>query len=427
VSTTAGVQTRYLHKDALGSVDLITDATANVVDRRSFDAWGKLRNLTWKDNEGIANPLYLTQLPFTNKGYTGHENIQEVDLIHMNGRVYDATLARFMSADPHIQEGALTQSYNRYSYVMNNPMKYTDPSGYFFKSLFRAIKKAVKSVVKSKLFKIVATVVLAVVTYGAASAWAAGLMAGTNIGCSMALSGVIAGAAGGAAAGFVAGASLTAMNGGSVRESLKAGLKGGVSGAITGGVAGSYGKAWSWQRVGASSVAGGASSEIQGGRFKDGFKFSLAVSMLTYASHEMRKSMIRQSKIDPRNASGKSVGFKGDGFKLGGGRYNSILGEKQVRSPLGGIQGDVGQLSFLGDYAPGSWQDHLVEAYAGPHDYLNSGYWYNSVGNIKTGLSSLQQTFGEALNYANVAVAKPFGAASVIPSYMYPLIEKESR
>ncbi len=68
VSTEHGVQTRYLHKDALGSVDLITDAHANVVDRRSFDAWGQLRNLTWKDNEGIINPLYLTQLPFTDRG-----------------------------------------------------------------------------------------------------------------------------------------------------------------------------------------------------------------------------------------------------------------------------------------------------------------------------------------------------------------------
>jgi RHS repeat-associated protein len=155
VSSTAGVQTRYLHKDALGSVDLVTDAYANVVDRRSFDSWGKLRNLTWKDSEGITNPLYLTQLPFTNKGFTGHENIQEVDLIHMNGRVYDATLARFMSADPHIQEGALTQSYNRYSYVMNNPLKYTDPSGYFFKKLFRAVKKLYKNTV-GKVFKALA-------------------------------------------------------------------------------------------------------------------------------------------------------------------------------------------------------------------------------------------------------------------------------
>jgi RHS repeat-associated protein len=149
VSTTEGTQTRYLHKDALGSVDLVTDAHANVVDRRSFDSWGKLRELPWKSNASLDDPLYLTQLPFTNKGYTGHENVQEVNLIHMNGRMYDATLARFISADPHIQAGSLSQSYNRYSYVMNNPMKYTDPSGYFFKKAFKKIKRAFKKLRKA--------------------------------------------------------------------------------------------------------------------------------------------------------------------------------------------------------------------------------------------------------------------------------------
>ncbi len=149
VSSTEGTQTRYLHKDTLGSIDLVTDAYANVVDRRSFDSWGKLRSLPWRANASLNDPLYLPQLPFTNKGYTGHESVQEVDLIHMNGRMYDATLARFISADPHIQAGSLSQSYNRYSYVMNNPMKYTDPSGYFFKKLGRAIKRIGRSVEKA--------------------------------------------------------------------------------------------------------------------------------------------------------------------------------------------------------------------------------------------------------------------------------------
>jgi RHS repeat-associated protein len=145
VSTEKGTQTRYLHKDALGSIDLVTDAYANVVDRRSFDAWGKLRNLPWQSQAGLDDPLYLTQLPYTNKGYTGHEHVQEVDLIHMNGRMYDATLARFISADPHIQAASSSQSYNRYSYVLNNPLKYSDPSGYFFKKLFHATTKAFKA------------------------------------------------------------------------------------------------------------------------------------------------------------------------------------------------------------------------------------------------------------------------------------------
>lgn len=63
----------------------------------------------------------------------------------MNGRVYDPTLARFTSADPHIQAPHNTQSYNRYTYVLNNPMKYTDPSGYFFSGVKKFVKKNTKT------------------------------------------------------------------------------------------------------------------------------------------------------------------------------------------------------------------------------------------------------------------------------------------
>ncbi len=115
-------------------VDLITDAHANVVDKRSFDAWGKMRDLPWEAQASLDDPLYLTQLPFTNKAFTGHENIQEVGLIHMNGRVYDPVLARFMSADVFIQSPWSSQSFNRYGYVWNGPMKYTDPSGWVLRT-----------------------------------------------------------------------------------------------------------------------------------------------------------------------------------------------------------------------------------------------------------------------------------------------------
>ncbi|VVM19200.1 hypothetical protein BSPWISOXPB_8546 [uncultured Gammaproteobacteria bacterium] len=43
----------------------------------------------------------------------------------MNGRVYDPQIGRFLSADPYIQSPYNTQSYNRYSYTINNPLKYT--------------------------------------------------------------------------------------------------------------------------------------------------------------------------------------------------------------------------------------------------------------------------------------------------------------
>jgi RHS repeat-associated protein len=65
------------------------------------------------------------------RGYTGHEHFSEVGLIHMNGRLYDPLMRRFLNADENIQDPYNTQNYNKYGYVMNNPLMYNDPSGEF--------------------------------------------------------------------------------------------------------------------------------------------------------------------------------------------------------------------------------------------------------------------------------------------------------
>ena len=132
----------YMHRDHLWSVIAISDHTGQVISpsdpnkqyayNKSYDAWGKRRNPDWTEGE---EDQYTTD-----RGhlcYTGQESITNVGLIHMNGRVYDPELGRFISADPHIQFIANSQSYNRYSYVLNNPLKYTDPTGYFLKKLLR--------------------------------------------------------------------------------------------------------------------------------------------------------------------------------------------------------------------------------------------------------------------------------------------------
>ncbi|MDQ7049187.1 MAG: RHS repeat-associated core domain-containing protein [Enterobacterales bacterium] len=66
----------------------------------------------------------------TNRGFTDHEHLDDAQLIHMNGRVYDYNLGRFLSVDPFIQAPGNSQSMNPYSYIMNNPLAGTDPSGY---------------------------------------------------------------------------------------------------------------------------------------------------------------------------------------------------------------------------------------------------------------------------------------------------------
>ena len=128
-------KTRYLHRDHLGSVESITGETGAVVQRLSFDAHGKRRLADWTAGDP-AGPDAETP-----RGFTGHEHLDSVGLIHMNGRVYDPVLGRFVSADPHVQAPDATQSFNRYSYVVNNPLSYTDPSGFFFDKIKDAFKK----------------------------------------------------------------------------------------------------------------------------------------------------------------------------------------------------------------------------------------------------------------------------------------------
>ena len=190
-------------------------------------------------------------------------------LIHMNGRVYDATLGRFISADPHVDGASDAQGYNRYSYVGNNPLGATDPTGFF------SLKD---------IFKIVAVVVLSIVTYGAASAWAtAFLYANTAMFMSTAIT--IGSIVGGAAAGFVAGFAGSLLNGGSVGDAFKSGLIGGISGALTAGIGikfGAIGSKGPWnefKRAFAHGAVGGAVEEASGGEFRHGFYSSFAGSV----------------------------------------------------------------------------------------------------------------------------------------------------
>jgi RHS repeat-associated protein len=113
----------YLQTDYQGSLVAVYNSNGTLNKQFSYDPWGRRRNAAnWSDY------TVTTELLFT-RGYTGHEHLDDFGLINMNGRVYDPRLARFLSPDNYVQAPTNTQSYNRYSYCLNNPMKYTDPSG----------------------------------------------------------------------------------------------------------------------------------------------------------------------------------------------------------------------------------------------------------------------------------------------------------
>ena len=118
--TAPAAQTRYFHSDTQGSITAVTDSAGVVLTRFRYDAWGK-QTLTYGNNTGINA---------TRQGHTAHEML-DGGLTHMNGRLYDPVLSRFVSADPTVDNPFDLQSLNRYSYVNNNPMGFTDPTGYF--------------------------------------------------------------------------------------------------------------------------------------------------------------------------------------------------------------------------------------------------------------------------------------------------------
>ncbi|QFU06943.1 tRNA3(Ser)-specific nuclease WapA precursor (plasmid) [Pseudoalteromonas sp. THAF3] len=122
------VQIRYTHTDRLGSSRLFTNHNGDVLATRNYDPFGKprLANGNSKPSARLGDIVDTT----TYRGFTDHEHLDEQQLIHMNGRVYDYNLGRFMSVDPLIQEPGNSQSLNPYSYIMNNPLAGTDPTGY---------------------------------------------------------------------------------------------------------------------------------------------------------------------------------------------------------------------------------------------------------------------------------------------------------
>src|SRR5262249_7065599 len=124
------VTTRYFHTDNLGSIAVITNESGAVVERDSYDAWGKRRFPTGADDPSGS----LTSQ--TTRGFTGQEELADVGLVHLNGRVYDPLVGRMMSADPTVPDPMNGQAWNRYSYVANNPLAFIDPSGYSWLSHF---------------------------------------------------------------------------------------------------------------------------------------------------------------------------------------------------------------------------------------------------------------------------------------------------
>jgi len=117
----------YVIKGHQGS--MYATVTGKIVERYSFDAWGRRRNPQTLSYDNVTASF--------DRGYTLHEHYDDFGLINMNGRLYDPLVGRMLSPDIVIQDEQNSQAYNRYSYCFNNPLRYTDPSGYISVGGFR--------------------------------------------------------------------------------------------------------------------------------------------------------------------------------------------------------------------------------------------------------------------------------------------------
>ena len=100
---------------------------------QAYDPFGERRKSDWTGmlNASERQTLADNQPLKTSRGYTGHEHLDRTGFIHMNGRLYDPQLGRFLSPDPIVAAPGSGQSWNSYSYVSNSPLSFVDPGGQF--------------------------------------------------------------------------------------------------------------------------------------------------------------------------------------------------------------------------------------------------------------------------------------------------------
>jgi RHS repeat-associated protein len=116
VAMKQGSTLTFLHGDHLGSTSVASNGTTGaLVSRQTYYAFGGVRT-----SEGTLPTDYT---------FTGQKNDGN-GLMFYNARYYDATIGRFIQADPIVAAPFNPQSLNRFAYVLNNPVKYIDPSGY---------------------------------------------------------------------------------------------------------------------------------------------------------------------------------------------------------------------------------------------------------------------------------------------------------
>ena len=422
-------QIRYSHTDALKSVDMVTDMWGNIVDRKLYDPWGKERAFAWKNDS-----VLLPQPVLLNRAFTGHEMLNEVDLIHMNGRLYDSTLARFISADVYIQAPDNSQSFNRYSYVLNNPLKYNDPSGHFFKRIRKELKRQWNDVREftSRYSREIVGILTGIVVTVASGGMYSVLLA--DAGASFFSAGSLTNAI---AAGALGGATGGAVSGGIISESWAGVGKGAAIGAITGAIGGYNGFkptksfADAATKVSVAAVGGCATGEIAGGSCEKGAKFA-ALSQVVVLSFEYMKNVTDRYKLRSCEVRGSNsvCKYNVDGDLLTDGtRGSTTVWEKEpIRTKWFTEAGMASEASGKHMYQENGLIGRFINKVSKVHDYFNSDvsrlfgfHGYDHVTGLWIEAGTIHNHLFQAYSFSGMLPAAIFtGGALVAPYPIYP-------
>lgn len=300
INTIGLIKVEYWHKDHLGSLIATTDHTGAVTARYSYDPFGKRRKSGGNvDMNGLLTFGWsLTTDNGSRRGYTGHEHLDDLGLVHMNGRIYDPVLGVFLQGDPVIQDPTNLQNYNRYGYCYNNPMSCTDPSGFCFMGCFWQPKHW------GSVGRTLVAAVAAYFTYGyAAEFFAFGAELGST---ATAISAS-------ATSGFVAGAITSGNAKGAVQGAFSAATFAGVGEYLNGNGIFSGTSApgeWSVQGVALHGVVGCVASVSAGAKCGPGF-LSAAFS----------QAALPFKGNDPIGGTISSAVIGGTASVLGGGKF----------------------------------------------------------------------------------------------------------
>jgi RHS repeat-associated protein len=309
----AALKLEYWHKDQLGSLIATSDHAGNVTARYAYDPFGKRRytNTAYDPYGNLVVDWTTDGSAGTDRGFTGHEHLDDMGIVHMNGRLYDPTLGRMMQPDPFVQEMLNLQNYDRYGYCYNSPLICTDPTGYSFLS---KVWKKFKPIIIAVVVAWVAPELLGYLSNYSANFV---VMVGSGANATLQLTTL-----GSAIAGFTAGA----ISSGNLKGALQGGFTAGMftaagdlitqSGGFAGSSAGGWGES-SWQAVAVHGVVGCVTSVSGGGKCGPG----------------MLSAAFSQSAIDYKNQFADAMGSRlaagtiasavvgGTASVLGGGKF----------------------------------------------------------------------------------------------------------